>query len=325
MTAAGTDGVNFSIDLNALDIVCGPLRFLRNHCQSGIEPLVIEADDGKGKAVVLAVRSGAWPLPNPDDMDDLNYERCELREAKENPTTLGTHSFYGFSLRVPDTFPNLPLRCVVAQVKMPYDKSGNPSPAFALRIDNRQYVATVEHLYEPDAEDPIDSTYLTNPLPDGFCRAGAVPAQDHSDFVTKPDDYSMQVRAILATGAAGLPDHLRRCDFKRCTTGVKVATHGFLPDVDGRWADFIVEIAPTGKKNCDGAIRLYVDGSLIAEATGEFGFPFTPKPALQYFKIGPYRDLDSSWGTETAFIEVRNLRRGSSLVDVLPPVLVAAL
>lgn len=324
MTATGTEGVNFSIDLGAPDFACGPLRFLRNHCQSGIEPVVIDADDGKGKAVVLAVRSGAWPLPNPDDRDDLNYERCELREAKENPTALGIHSFYGFSLRVPDTFPNLPLRCVVAQVKMPYDKSGNPSPAFALRIDNRQYVATVEHLYEPNSEDPIDSTYLSDPGAIGLCRAGSVPALDHSDFISKPEDYSMQVRGILATGKAGLPTHLRNCEFTRCTSGVEVETFGHLPDVDGRWADFIVEIAPTGKKNCDGTIRLYVDGKLIAVAKGEFGFPLTAKPAWQYFKIGPYRNLDPKWGTATAAIEVRNLRRGSTLDEVLPPMLVAA-
>ena len=125
---------------------------------------------------------------------------------------------------------------------------------------------------------------------------------------------------LLATDASGLPQHLLKQDFTYCTSGVKIATRGFLPPADGKWSDFIVEIYPSGQKNVDGELRLYVDGCLIALAQGEFGFPqasTTGQIALQYFKIGPYRTLADGWGLEPAGIEVRHLRRGSTLADVL--------
>ena len=314
---AGDQGVNFDIDLDAPDFDTGPLRFTRNHCQNGMVPRIIAAADG-GKAIVLEVGRGKYALEWPYDLDDLNYERCELREAKEHPTKLGTHSFYGFSLRVPENFPKRELRCVIAQIKMPYEDTNLPSPCFALRIDNGQLVATIEHLYEFD--DPVDHGYLSDPLASGICQTGAVLAQVHHNFDRDSPDYCLQMRALLATDATGLPPHLLAQDFTHCTSGVKIATRGFLPPADGRWSDFIVEIYPSGQKNVDGGLRLYVDGCLIALAQGEFGLPqasATGDFAQQYFKIGPYRNLADNWGLEPAGIEVRHLRRGSNLVEVL--------
>ena len=313
---AGDQGVNYDIDLNAPHFGSGPLLFTRNHCQNGVEPRVCAGDGGK--YVVMEVRRGAYALLSPDDTDDLLYERCELRESKDNPTKLGTHSFYGFSLRVPENFPRRELRCVIAQIKMPYEDTNLPSPCFALRIDNGQLVATIEHLYEPD--DPVDHAYLSDPLASGVCQTGSVLAQVHHDFDRKSLDYCLQMRGLLATDAIGLPQHLLKTDFTHCTSGVTVATSGFLPPADGRWSDFIVEIYPSGVKNVDGCLRLYVDGSLIAHASGEFGLPqasATADFAKQYFKIGPYRTFADDWGLDPAGIEVRHLRRGSNLADVL--------
>ena len=126
----------------------------------------------------------------------------------------------------------------------------------------------------------------------------------------------MQVRAVLATDEDGLAVHLAATEFTRCTSGVRVETTGTLPKADGRWSDFILEIHSSGQKNVDGTLRLYVDGGLVATAVGEFGFPQTPGRALQYFKIGIYRDSVAAWGDAGASIEVRNIRRGGRPEEV---------
>ena len=109
-------------------------------------PVVFDPGDGGGKAVRLAVQAGTYAGPL-DEPGDVANDRCELRGPKQ---VLGVDTWHGFSIRVPAGFPVRPLRLVVAQMKMPYDASGDGSPAFALRIDEGRWIATVEHLYEPE-------------------------------------------------------------------------------------------------------------------------------------------------------------------------------
>jgi hypothetical protein len=226
-----------------------------------------------------------------------------------------TEAWHGFSLRVPDDFPNAPLRCVIAQVKMPYDDRGNGSPAFALRIDEGQWVATVEHLYEP--QDEQDHRFLSAAV-NGACGIPAAAAYDHHDFSDDANLRDWQVRAVLATDAAGLSPYLKRYEFSDCTTGVRLVTCGRLPPADGRWSDFLLHVAPSGEKNVDGLVELYCEGALIAQAWGELGY--APAPGLtQYFKVGPYRNNDPRWGDTVAAVEVRNIRRGRTKASVEAP------
>jgi hypothetical protein len=102
-----------------------------------------------------------------------------VREPIDEKTRLGADVWYGFSIRVPVEFPKRQLRCVVAQIKMPFDDDGGGSPAFSLRIDDHRFIVTVEHLYEP--EDKANNRFLSDP-PNGACRLPSALALDHHDF-----------------------------------------------------------------------------------------------------------------------------------------------
>jgi len=300
------------VDLKNGDWRLGPLVFYRRKNPDGLVPRIVDASDGSGEALRLAVRSGAYDGPLDVEADRAN-DRCELREPAKS--LLGAEIWYGFNIRIPADFPRKPLRFVVAQVKMPYDDEGNGSPAFSLRIDDGQWVATVEHLYEE--VDAKDHRFLSTAV-DGACGLPAAPAYDHHDFGPGGD---RQVRAVLARDVAGLPEHLRRYECTLCTTGVKLATFGRLPPADGRWSDFILRIASSGVKDKDGVVELYADRELVARAEGELGFAREDAPPQypQYFKVGPYRNNDPAWGRSTAAIELRDLRRGPRREDVDPP------
>jgi hypothetical protein len=207
-------------------------------------------------------------------------------------TLQGEECWYGFSVRVPPDFPVKPLRCVVAQVKMPYDDDGSSSPAFALRIDEGQWVATVEHLYEK--EDWLEHRFLSGTV-GGACGIPAAHAYDHHDFMRTSGVRDLQVRAVLATDWAGLPPHLERYEFTQCTLGIKLTTVGHLPQADGRWSDFILRVASSKEKNVDGLVELYCENALVARAEGEIGYAKI-LGKTQYFKIGPYRNNDPGWG-----------------------------
>jgi hypothetical protein len=288
--------------------------FYRRRNPDGLPPQIVESNDGSGKALRLAVQTDAYTGCLVDEADRQN-DRCEIREALDKKTRLGAEVWYGFSVRVPADFPNQPLRCVIAQIKMPYDDGGNGSPAFSLRIDAGQWVATVEHLYE--REDRDDHRFLSAPV-NGACGFPAAAAYDHSNFGEKPSEpLDFQVRAVLASDSAGLPAHLRVEEFTQCTTGVQLSTFGKLRRIDGSWTELILHVASSGRKDKDGIIELYVGRELIARAHGEFGYAGAGDP-VQYFKIGPYRNNDVHWGSGIASIEVRNIRRGPRHEDVDP-------
>jgi hypothetical protein len=286
----------------------GPLVFLRAGNPDGIPPSIVTSSDGQ-LAIRLAVKTGSFQVPGPDNSND----RCELREHKK--TDLGTDAWYGFSIRVPDGFPVRPLRCVLAQMKMPYDDLGNGSPAFALRIDEGVFIATVEHLYEP--ADAQDHRFLSDAV-GGACGYPAALAYDHHDFSDVPDRHDLQVRAVIAMEAAGLPAFLTQSDYTKCTTGIHLDRLGDLPPADDKWHDFMLHIRSSGRKDVDGIVELFVDGTSVAVAKGEFGFA-SAGDQQQYFKIGPYRNNDPKWGDEIASIEIRDIRRGSSRHEIELP------
>ena len=313
-----TDSAPYAVDLeqgpvaDGEDWHFGPLTFFRRKSPDGLLPTIIDPGDGLGKAVRLAVKTGAYVGPLADDADRSN-DRCELRGPKQR---LGTDVWHGFAIRVPPGFPVRPLRCVVAQMKMPYDASGDGSPAFALRVDNGHWLATVEHLYEPD--DKKAGRYLSDPVGGVCCAEAGVPAFDHSNFnkYVAPTDF--QVRALIASDGVAAPSDVAEHEFARCTTGVGLVPGADLPvlRIGGGWTDFVVRIRSSGVKNQDGIIELYADGALVAEARGEFGYPSTDGEPVQYFKIGLYRNNDLAWGTEVAALDYRNIRRGRSAAEV---------
>jgi hypothetical protein len=241
--------------------------------------------------------------------DNVN-DRCELREAK---LPFGTEVWYRFSIRVPNTFPERQLRFVAAQFKLPYDVSESGSPAFALRIDNRHWLATIENLYEP--KDKMYGRYVTDPI-NGDCGLHAVPALDHHNFDQLRGDTQFQVRAVFAADAEGIPPHAKIMEFTMCTTGSEIHKHAALPPVDDKWTDIIFHFSPSGAKDIDGLFKLFVNEKLVAQAWGEFGYADKKVAQDQYFKIGPYRNNDPAWGPDEAAIEVRNVRRGSTAADV---------
>jgi hypothetical protein len=296
------------------DIIFGALTFYRKKNPDGLAPVIVDAGDGM-RAIRLAVQTGAYVGPLDDPADAAN-DRCELREVK---SPLGTEVWYGFSIRVPREFPKKPLRFVAAQFKMPYDFAQDGSPAFALRIHDGHWLATIEHLYEE--KDRRFGRYLSLPI-DGTCGLHAVPAFDHHNFNPDQGPVDLQVRAIMATDADGVPAHLLQDEFCACTTGVEVKAHSALPKLDHDWTNFVLHFAPSGLKDVDGLFELFANGNLVAQAWGEFGFPDV-KEAKQYFKIGPYRNNDPLWGDDIASIEVKNVRRGLTRTDIDEPAQVA--
>ena len=98
------------------------------------------------------------------------------------------------------------------------------------------------------------------------------------------------------------------------------------PQFERVWSRFTIRVTPTSIKDEDGVLQLLVcdpqtgTDQLIVEATGEFGNAGyldpslntgpSPGTALQYFKLGPYRDKLALWGSELAAIHVRNIKRG---------------
>lgn len=296
------------------DLHFGPLTFYRDRSPDGLLPVLFDPEDGGGTAVRLSVQAGSYTGALFDLADVVN-DRCELRGPKH---PLGSDAWYGFSVRVPADFPIRPLRCVVAQMKMPYDASGDGSPALALRIEDGRWLATVEHLYEPD--DQKLGRFLSTPV-NGRCASGT-PAFDHSNFNKYNGLTDFQVRALLATDADDVSSDQRAREFASFTTGVVVERHAPLPGspIGAGWTDFVVRALSSGIKNKDGVVELYAEGELVARAHGEFGYPSTEGEAAQYFKVGPYRNNDQLWGSGVASLEYRHLRRGQSLSETLEAV-----
>jgi hypothetical protein len=233
------------------DVCFGALTFYRKKCPDGLTPRLVDAGNGK-KAIRLAVKTGAYLGPLDDPRDNVN-DRCELREAKY---PFGTKVWYRFSIRVPDDFPKKQLRFIAASFKLPYDISESGSPAFALRIDERRWLATIEHLYEP--KDKINQRYLSDPE-SGDCGRHAVAALDHHNFDKIQGDSQLQVRAVMATDDEGIPPHAKEKEFTMCTTGVEIHRHGTLPRLDDKWTDFVLHFSPSGEKDIDGLFELYVN------------------------------------------------------------------
>jgi hypothetical protein len=284
----------------------------------------LHEDDDRGPWLRLAVAKDAYL--GATDGDPTKCDRCELRDDK---LPLGTPVWYSFELRVEANFPIVDGRCVCAQIKAPYYDDDGGSPLFALRIDRGRYVATVEHLYECKDVDLVNGSevarYVTLYQGPGSCPA-AVRALDHHVFGNSTSDFKeLQVRALLATDAQGLPAHLED-EFRWCTSLVKLRQGITLPNDIHRWSRFTIRVAPTSIKDEDGVLQLLVydpqtgTDQLIAQATGEFGHAGyldpslntgpTPGTALQYFKLGPYRDKLAIWGSEVAAIHVRSIKRG---------------
>ena len=141
------------------DLLFGPVTFYRRRSPDGLVPEVFDPGDGGPKAVRLAVRAGAYAGPLYEPADVAN-DRCELRGPKQR---LGVEVWNGFSMRVPPDFPVRPLRCVVGQMKMPYDAGGDGSPAFALRLDGGNGFGArairARHVFE------CDHRRATRPMP----------------------------------------------------------------------------------------------------------------------------------------------------------------
>lgn len=325
-SASATGGAHPELDYEAdiahpnlpVDIGYGALTFLRNNNPNGLSP-TLHSDDGVGPWLRLAVRKDAYTKATAGAPD--RNDRCELRDGK---VPLGTPVWYSFDIRAEPGFPIVEARCVCAQIKAPYDDDDGVSPLFALRIDRGRWVATVEALYEPTdvafANGQEISTHVTRLYGSSCTGATTVRALDHHTFPNNPKDYKeLQVRALLATDARGLPPHLES-EFAWCTDLAKVTTAGALPDDIFAWSRFTVRVAPTTVKDADGILELAVtdlrgsEERLVATATGEFGFVGLGGAAdggrRQYFKIGPYRDKWLIWGAETAAIHVRNIKRG---------------
>jgi len=326
---AGGESLDYDLDIAhpkispSGDIDYGAMKFPRDANPNGIAPtLQSEPPDAGGPWLRLAVERDAYTQAKGGSFD--RNDRCELRDAK---IALGTPVIYSFDLRAERPFPMVDARCVCAQIKAPYYDLDNGSPLFALRIDRGRYVATIEHLYEakdaPIVDGSEQSRYLT-PYFAGGCAAPAVRAFDHHVFPNAKDDFKeLQVRALLATDAEGIPAHLES-EFVSCTTGVRVTQESHLPSDIHEWWRFTIEVAPTVDKDADGLLRLYVGKPgetprFVASASGELGHAGYDDPTintgpppgegLQYFKLGPYRDKVNLWGAPTAAIHVRNVQR----------------
>ena len=309
------DGDDFKITLKGVpDIVLDRMAFYRKKNRDGLVPqFLADADAPDRPYIRLSVREGTYghPLTNKHDPND----RCELRELAGREQKAGTAVYYGFSLRIPPDFKPEPERCVVAQVKMAYAGCTDYSPVFSLRVDAGRYVATIEQLYL--AADKAAGRYLHDLAPDGTCPPGTVLAEDDSDFV-HPESTRFQIRVLLAAAPPGLPEHLALKNFVKCTDGVQIVQGpARLPADPGEWHDFVVFIGATGRPDARGLIALYVDGQLIASASGIFGVP-TADNDVQYFKVGPYRnDNDAVWGDKIATVDVRDIWRSADMPDPL--------
>jgi len=306
------------------DVDYGAMKFPRDSNPNGLAP-ALQSDPGDvaGPWLRLAVQKGAYTRASGGS--PTTNDRCELRDGKLD---LGTPVIYSFELRAEPDFPVVDARCVCAQIKAPYYDLDNGSPLVALRIDRGRYIATIEHLYEPK-DAPIKngserSIYLT-PY-HGSCAGDAARAFDHHVFPNDRGDFQeLQVRAVLATDADGIPPHLE-AEFTFCTTGVKVTRQSPLPADIHEWWQFSIAVAPTAKKDEDGVLQLFVGKRgetprLVATARGELGHAGYPDAAIntgpppgegkQYFKLGPYRDKWNIWDSGVAAIHVRNVTRRS--------------
>lgn len=311
---------DFDIDFSKdPDQIFGRMGFYRGRNFDGVTPAVFDHPTQSGvKCVRLAVKEGAFDK-QPQASDDPN-DRCELRELLGNEQTVGAAACYGFTLRAAKPFPKVKGRCVVAQIKMPYGESSEYSPAFSLRIENGQYIATIEHQFLP--ADRAAGRYLRKLNADGACPPGTVYAEDHARD-TPPGKTTYQLRALLADDGAVPPHLLAPGKFDACTDGVTVKRYGLLPKDIHEWSDFIIELAGAGQSAGPSRIALHLNGRLLAEAEGQFGAAGHEGRA-QYFKTGPYRDdtdltrcdMDV-WGDLEAAVEVCNIRRKKRLTDAI--------
>ncbi len=299
------------------------MGFRRQHNPDRIVPAFVPGDVPGYRAVRLAVKSGSYqaPLCNPADVEN---DRCELW-GRQMP--FPTEAWFGFAIQIPDDFPAMPQRCVVAQIKCPFHLSIDPSPVFSLRIDQRRWLATIEHLYEES--DFEAKRFLSKAGVPGTCPQNGVPALQHAKFPPDPASAT-QIRAILATDGRELPPDLRADrNFSWCTTGVRVTTSGLLPLVSSRWVDFIVHFDPAG-----GLVELFCDNLPVASARGVLG-KAASEQSNQYLKVGIYRDQvpnnpvadPNQWSfADELAIHAGHLRSGHSLAEVtraLPETLVA--
>ena len=237
------------------DISFGAMTFWRNKNPNGLSP-TLYSDDEEGPWLRLAVAKDAYPKATAGTPE--RCDRCELRDKKVH---LGTPVSYTFDIRAEQGLPIVDARCVCVQIKAPYYDADGGSPLFALRIDRGRYIATVEHLYETKDVAFVHGSEVSRhvkPYSDISACADSVRALDHHVFGNSVTDFKeLQVRALLATDAQGIPEHLED-EFRWCTDLVVIEQINPLPADIFAWSRFTVRVAPTRIKDEDGILELLV-------------------------------------------------------------------
>jgi hypothetical protein len=282
------------VETKAGDLLYRDFVFWRDRNPNGMAQSLRRESGSRPGALRLGVAPGLYAQARRGDAHLC--DRAELREAPERQLAYGTPVWYGFSLRLPEANSGLARRVVVAQVKSPATHLSDPSPIFALRLAKGRLHATIEFERTPGDDGRF------RPRLGEACEAGWVPAYLHRDG---------QVRVMVASGKAGAP---APASHAHCTDAVAVEALAVLPRASKRWVDLVVHVSPG--PGGDGRVAIYADGKLVAQAVGRIGHRM--EAGRQFFKIGPYRDRDST----ALAVDIDSLRRGSSLEAVGPrPVL----
>jgi hypothetical protein len=129
--------------------------------------------------------------------DDLNWEQGSRAELKDNLNApLNQELWYGFSLYIPESFPELERNCIVAQWHGEHDKGEySRSPVLAIRIEgNRLYINSRSSKQKiQTANDGLETTHYS--LSD-------FPKNKWLDFVVKAS-WSYQNDGLLAVWLNG--------------------------------------------------------------------------------------------------------------------------
>ena len=268
--------------------------------------------------VTAAVAFMAHPECTLDADREEKYERAEIWEKDCDFEPFGTEVWQSFMLRMDATARPVADRLVAGQWKegmrvsepdcvsamLPGGQENamadntrirlGSSPFVAQRFEQRQFSITLEQDDHTAAQSAPENQCRVQIAVDANRPLDRMEILAHGADRTKDKTVFVPIQRVASGGLTPLAEALAAS----CLRDLSIERFAALPNPFGAWVSMKLHIIANASDT--GLVEVWADGALIARAKGRIGSlppggrdAATLPRAVQYFKFGPYRNLES--------------------------------
>lgn len=246
----------------------------------------------------------------PGSKKDPDYHKHELRIANKKRCHFGQDIWYSFSFHITGDFPRTgSTRWVIGQWKEETDGS----PFLVQRFDNGVFHITIQRNEDRvliatakgdiDAKSIFLSQKFKNKLKEKSLLTPTAPqfAAAIKDFGPQALNLKAYKKAITDQDLKQFPFIADPKSFSKIE-GLKfdISDQPFLPNPSNGWVHMRYRIR--GDRKGNGLIEVWANNVKITRVTGKIGNDKFDGPT-QYFKIGHYRDVDTTFKKSTLYFD----------------------